>query len=205
MDIRQELAAGAKLLGADIDQQQVELLLEYLTLLRKWNTTFNLVGTSNEQELVQKHILDSIAIGSHIRQSPVLDVGSGAGLPGIPLAITLPKLSFALLDANSKKTRFMRQVAIELNLSNIEIVQSRVENYQPTQLPNTVIARAFAPLEKALDSLCSVCANRGQVLLMLGERAQDLPSHTAYKDIVTHAIQVPGLQSQRHLLVASKE
>lgn len=203
--MRQELAAGAKVLGVDINQQQLELLLGYLALLRKWNSTFNLVGTSNEQELVQKHILDSIAIGSHIKQSPVLDVGSGAGLPGIPLAITLPKLSFALLDANSKKTRFMRQVAIELNLSNIEIVQSRVENYQPTQLPNTVIARALAPLEKALDSLSSVCANRGQVLLMLGERTQDLPRHSAYKNMATHAIRVPGLQSQRHLLVANKE
>lgn len=204
-DLQQELAAGIDRLGSTIDQQQLASLLAYLVLLRKWNTTFNLVGTSNERELVQKHLLDSIAIGSFINKSPVLDVGSGAGLPGIPLAITLPELSFKLLDANNKKIRFLRQVIIELNLSNIEVVQSRVENYQPNSAPKTVVSRAFAPFEKALDVLSTVCAEGGQVLLMLGERTQQPPTHHAYKEISTHALHVPGLQSRRHLLVASKK
>lgn len=204
MELRQELAAGTTQLGITTTAAQVDTLLAYIALLQKWNSAFNLVGTSNSQELVQKHLLDSIAIGPFIENSPVLDVGSGAGLPGIPLAITLPKLSFRLLDANNKKVRFMRQAAIELNLSNIEIIHSRVENYRPEQAPRTVISRAFAPLEKALDILSGVCADGGQVLLMLGERAQNSTAQTAYKNIATHAIRVPGLQSQRHLVIAEK-
>ena len=205
MDLQQELATGLDQLGVTTDQAQLASLLAYLAVLRKWNATFNLVGTSNEHELVQKHLLDSIAIGPFINKSPVLDVGSGAGLPGIPLAITLPELSFKLLDANNKKARFMRQAVIELNLSNIEVIHSRVENYQPNGAPKTIVSRAFAPFEKALDILSTVCAEDGQVLLMLGERAQKLPAHQAYKEITTHALQVPGLQSRRHLLVASKK
>ena len=204
METRQELAAGAAQLGITPTGAQIENLCAYIALLQKWNSAFNLVGTSNAQELIQKHLLDSIAIGPFIKYSPVLDVGSGAGLPGIPLAITLPKLSFRLLDANNKKVRFMRQAAIELNLSNIEIIHSRVEDYRPDQAPRSVITRAFAPLDKALNILSTVCADNGQVLLMLGERAQNSPAQTTYKDITTHAIRVPGLQSQRHLMVASK-
>ena len=204
MALQQELVAGAAQLGISINTAQVESLLGYMRLLQKWNSAFNLVGTSNTQELIQKHLLDSMAIGSFIKHSPVLDVGSGAGLPGIPLAITLPELSFKLLDANNKKVRFMRQAAIELKLSNIEVIHSRVENYRPEQAPHTVITRAFAPFEKALNILSMVCADGGQVLLMLGERAQSSPTQTAYKNITTHAIRVPGLQSQRHLVVAEK-
>ncbi len=205
MELQQELAAGAAQLGIVTSEAQVDTLLAYVALLQKWNAAFNLVGTSNAQELLQKHLLDSIAIGPFIKNSPVLDVGSGAGLPGIPLAITLPELSFRLLDANNKKVRFMRQAAIELNLSNIEIVHSRVENYQPNGTPSTVVSRAFAPFEKALDTLSTVCAEGGEVLLMLGERIQQLQTHSAYEEITTHAIRVPGLQSQRHLLVARKK
>lgn len=204
MEFQQELAAGSEQLGISLKPAQIDALSIYTSLLRRWNSAFNLVGTSNEQELVQKHLLDSIAISPFITQSPVLDVGSGAGLPGIPLAITLPDLSFRLLDANNKKTRFMRQVAIELKLTNIEIIHSRVEHYRPEQAPRTVVARAFAPFEKALDKLSTVCAQGGQVLLMLGERTQHSVDHAAYDDIVIHAVRVPGLQSQRHILVANK-
>ena len=204
MELRQELAAGVAQLGVDTTATQLDTLITYIVLLQKWNSAFNLVGTSDAQELVQKHLLDSIAIGPFIKDSPVLDVGSGAGLPGIPLAITLPKLSFRLLDANNKKVRFMRQAAIELNLSNVEIVHSRVEDYQPKNAVVTVVSRAFAPFEKALLALSKVCANGGQVLLMLGERTPKLQAQPPYKEITTHSIQVPGLQSQRHLLIARK-
>ena len=204
VDTRTGLVTGVESLGIAVSTSQIDALVAYIELLQKWNRTFNLVGTSIEQELVQKHVLDSIAIGPFIKFTSVLDVGSGAGLPGIPLAITLPDLSFGLLDANSKKTRFMRQAAIELELSNTEIIHSRVEHYQPQQAPLTVVARAFAPFEKALDLLSPVCANGGQVLLMLGERSQYPVTHADYKNVKTQGIDVPGLHSQRHLLVADK-
>ena len=203
--MRLELDTAARALDVNLNEQQLDRLLAYLDILRKWNNRYNLVGTSDQAELVQKHLLDSIAITPYIKDAPILDVGSGAGLPGIPLAITLPALAFTLLDANSKKTRFMRQVAIELNLSNIEITQSRVEDLQIANMPKTVIARAFAPLRKALNLLARVCAPQGQVLIMLGERTPELPTTDRFKTITTHAIHVPGLSAQRHLLVADKE
>lgn len=203
--MRSELDTAARTLDLVLNEQQLDRLLAYLEILRKWNNSYNLVGTSDRTELVQKHLLDSMAISPYIKEAPILDVGSGAGLPGIPLAITLPELAFTLLDANSKKTRFMRQVAIELNLSNIEITQSRVEDFQIASMPKTVIARAFAPLQTALNQLVRVCAPQGQVLIMLGERTQELPIIAGFKTLTTHAISVPGLSAQRHLLVAEKE
>ena len=200
LDIRCELESGGRALGISLEPKQLDLLEDYLRLLLKWNGAFNLVGTSDPFELVHKHLLDSLTMVSYIKHAPILDVGSGAGLPGIPLAITLPELSFTLLDANGKKTRFMRQAVIELNLSNVEVIQARVEKYQPTQLPKTVLARAFAPADKALNTLMSVCASPGQVLIMLGERLIELPREKLAMQIVS----VPCVHSQRHLLIADK-
>ena len=125
-------------------------------------------------------------------------------MPGIPLALTLPELSFTLLDANGKKTRFMRQASIELNLPNIQVVQSRVENYKPIDPPKTVLARAFAPADKALTTLGGVCANPGQILIMLGDRIVELPQNLGLEQLTTQIISIPSLSSQRHLLVADK-
>ena len=205
MDIRRELEAGGRALGISLTSNQIALLESYLGLLIKWNSTFNLVGTSDQAELVQKHLLDSISIASYVKHSPVLDVGSGAGLPGIPLAITLPELSFTLLDANGKKTRFMRQALIELNLSNIQVIQSRVEKYKPIDLPKTVLARAFAPVDKALTVLAEVCASSGQILIMLGDRVVQLPQDLGLEKLATQIIPIPSLSSQRHLLIADKK
>ena len=175
MDIRTRLEEGAQQLVVALTESQFDLLLAYLTMIQKWNKAYNLVGTSNADELVQKHLLDSLSIVPHIKISPVLDVGSGAGLPGIPLAICLPDISFTLLDSNGKKARFMRQVVMDLKLTNVEIVQTRVENYQPSDAPKTVLARAFAPVDKALHMLSAVCAPQGQIQLMIGTKPDELP------------------------------
>jgi len=204
MDIRSRLEEGAQQLAVALTENQYDLLLAYLTMIQKWNKAYNLVGTSNADELVRKHLLDSISIVPHIKNSPVLDVGSGAGLPGIPLAICLPDISFTLLDSNGKKVRFMRQVVMDLKLKNVEIVQTRVENYQPSAAPKTVLARAFAPVEKALKMLCAVCAPEGQVKLMLGTKPDTLPVVSEAGDIQVQAVTIPGLDSQRHLLIANR-
>ena len=125
-------------------------------------------------------------------------------MPGIPFAISLPGISFTLLDSNGKKTRFMRQVVMELNLTNVDIVQTRIEDYQPSEAPNTVLSRAFAPLDKALEMLAAVCAPHGQIQIMLGTKATPQPQITGIKDIYVHTLTVPDLYSDRHLLIANK-
>jgi 16S rRNA (guanine527-N7)-methyltransferase len=204
MDIRSRLQESAQQLAVVLTQTQVDLLMAYLEMIQKWNKAYNLVGTSNANELLQKHIVDSLSLVPYIKKSPVLDVGSGAGLPGIPLAICLPDISFTLLDSNGKKARFMRQVAMDLKLSNVEIVQTRVENYQPSEAPKTVLSRAFAPLNKALKMLSAVCAPQGQVQIMLGAQPDELPVLDGINDIQVQSVTIPGLDSQRHLLIADR-
>ena len=205
MDARAHLQAGCNELGLAFTDQQIEQLLEYLQLIQLWNKAYNLVGTSDSHELIQKHLLDSLAIVQYVEAGPVLDVGSGAGLPGIPLAIAQPGISFTLLDANGKKTRFMRQVALETKLGNVEIVHTRIEQYQPKEPAKVVLSRAFAPLDKALKLLLNVCAPQGTVLIMLGAYPENLPHLSNIQNIQVMPISVPGLSSQRHLLVAQRD
>ena len=204
MDTRSYLQEGAQQIGLDLAGAQINLLLAYLALIQRWSKAYNLVGTSDGFELAQKHLLDSLALVSYVKNTPVLDVGSGAGLPGIPLAISLPDISFTLLDSNGKKARFMRQVVMELKLTNVDIVQTRVENYQPAVAPNIVLSRAFAPLEKALEMLSTVCASQGQVQIMLGTKPDKLPTLDRIGEISIQSIQIPGLDSHRHLLIADR-
>ena len=204
MDIRSRLEEGAQQLALALTESQYDLLLMYLGMIQKWNKAYNLVGTSNAIELVQKHLLDSISIIPYVKMSPLLDVGSGAGLPGIPLAICLPDISFTVLDSSGKKTRFMRQVVMDLKLTNVEIVQTRLENYYPREAPKTVLSRAFAPVGKALQMLSVVCAPQGQIQIMLGTQPNELPSVVDVNNIQIHSITIPGLDSQRHLLIAER-
>ena len=204
MEITSRLQRGASDLGLTLSEEMVSQLELYLGLIQKWNLTYNLVGTSELKDLVHKHILDSLSLSRFVDQTPVIDVGSGAGLPGIPLAISLPDISFTLVDANGKKVRFMRQACIELKLTNVNIVQSRIENLDTNQLFNTVVARAFAPLESALDQLQAVCAPGGHVNIMLGVLPDVLPTNHNFSDIQANSINVPGLNSSRHILVAKK-
>ena len=115
------LLSAANSLDLPLSAEQGKRLLAYQQLIQKWNAAYNLVGTSNSEELLQKHLIDSLSVMSHIKHSPVLDVGSGAGIPGIPLAICKPELAITLLDSNGKKTRFMRQSVIELDLANVQV------------------------------------------------------------------------------------
>lgn len=204
MDIHSQLEKGAEQLSVSLSDTQIDLLIGYLDMAKKWNKAYNLVGTSNDAELLQKHLLDSLSMVPHVKLSPVLDVGSGAGLPGIPLAISLPDISFTLLDSNGKKARFMRQVVMDLKLNNVDIVQTRVEHYQPEEAPKTVLSRAFAPLDKALEMLASVCAPQGQVFLMLGVQPKECPSLSQINNIQVQTVTIPGLDSQRHILMAER-
>ena len=145
-----------------------EPLLQYVTLLTKWNAAYNLTAIRNPEEMINKHLLDSLAIISWLRGQTILDVGTGPGLPGIPLALANPELQFTLLDSNGKKTRFLQEVKRQLELKNVEIVQFRVENYHPTSGFDTVMSRAFSSLDQMIFWTKHLIKKQGMWLAMKG-------------------------------------
>lgn len=199
---RERLASGIAALGLALDAAQQERLLAYLALLLKWNKAYNLTAVRDPLEMVTKHLLDSLALLPHLQDGRLLDVGSGAGLPGIPLAIAAPQREVTLLDANSKKTRFLLQAKGELGLYNLSVVHSRVEQYRPERLFDTVTARAFASLAELYQGTAHLLAPGGCLLAMKGEYpAQELaalPQGVVVREVI--AVTVPGLQAQRHLV-----
>lgn len=189
-------------LRLQLDRSQIEGLLAYIRLLEKWNQYYNLTGIKNPVEMVSKHLLDSLSIGSHLDGLRILDVGSGAGFPGIPLAIAYPHRQFTLLDSSAKKARFLTQASIELGLSNITVVRERVESYQPSGLFDIVVTRAFAKLADFATLAGHLCKPAGGLFAMKGrfpeEELRALPATYEYIEIC--ALSVPGLNAQRHLI-----
>jgi len=152
--------------------------------------------------MVKRHILDSLSLLPWLCGERILDVGSGAGLPGIPLAITRPELQFYLLDSNAKRTRFMLQVVAQLGLENVRIIRSRTQDYRPEQLFDCIVARAFSSIADLLIQAGRWCAPTGRILAMKGQYpAQELESLNAgYRLIAVHRVQVPGLDAERHVV-----
>jgi 16S rRNA (guanine527-N7)-methyltransferase len=181
-------------------EKQREQFENYIALLAKWNKVYNLTAVKTLEEMVIRHIFDSLAVAPFIKGNRIIDVGTGAGLPGIPLAIAKPNKQFTLLDSSGKKTKFLMQVKIELNLSNIEIVQSRVENYVPETCFDIVISRAFASLKKML-LLTRHCAG-GCFLALKGqlreEELKDIPAGFVVEEIIP--LEVPHLKEARYLI-----
>jgi 16S rRNA (guanine527-N7)-methyltransferase len=198
-----ELAQGAALLGVSLSAQQQTLLLAYLALLIKWNKAYNLTAVRNPDEMVSRHLLDSLSLVPFIDGASWLDVGSGGGMPGIPLAILFPDKQFTLLDSNGKKTRFLTQVKLELKLNNVQVVNARVESLQPEQPFAGVVSRAFSSLADFANWTRHLGNQHSQWLAMKGQHPTDelqaLPSDFILQG--EHALAVPGCQGQRHLLI----
>ena len=199
-----EIGLGPALdkLGLSLQPAQYVLLEQYCGLLRKWNKTFNLISTPDLAQLQSRHLLDSLAIAPFLEGKTVLDVGTGAGLPGIPLAIADPSRQFVLMDSNGKKTRFLFQVKLALALDNVEIENCRVEHYQSQRQIDIVTCRAFAPIPDIIR-LTEHLFSPGTVLLAMkgrypDEEVQQLPDH--FELISSHRLQIPGQESERHLL-----
>jgi len=164
---------GLSALGCDASAAQVSKLKQYVDLLHRWNKTYNLTSIRDPREMIPVHIFDSLAVASYIEGDNCLDVGSGGGLPGIPLAIMQPQRQFTLLDTNGKKTRFMQQAVIELGLDNVNVLQTRVEAHKFDILFDTIISRAFASVVKFVKTSSQHLAKNGQILAMKGQYPED--------------------------------
>lgn len=200
-----ELARGAAQLGVQLTSVQQEQLLAYLALLIKWNKAYNLTAVRDPDEMVSRHLLDSLSIVAFVRAAGDnwLDVGSGGGMPGIPLAILFPERRFTTLDSNGKKTRFQTQVKLELQLANLEVVHSRVEEFLPAQPFAGIVSRAFSSLADFAHWTRHLGDADTRWLAMKGQYPHDelaaLPAD--FRVEAEHVLQVPGCQGQRHLLI----
>jgi 16S rRNA (guanine527-N7)-methyltransferase len=198
-DCRKILASGIASLNLNVTDQQVDQLLNFIKLIEKWNKAYNLTAIRDREEMARLHILDSLAIVPHIEGKRIIDIGTGAGLPGIPLAIFLPEVGFTLLDSNAKKTRFVQQVVLELKLKNVEVLHSRVENYHPEQRYDAVLTRAFASLPDIVKLTAHLLTEDGVLLAMKGQSLDaELAEITAKKSVIS--VSVPGTDVERCLV-----
>jgi|FLOH01.1.fsa_nt_gi 16S rRNA (guanine527-N7)-methyltransferase len=200
--IRDELEQGMQEMGLPCQEGVLLALMAYLKLLEKWNSSFNLSGVSDIQTMVSRHLLDSLSISPYLQGDVFVDIGSGAGLPGIPLAILNPDKQFVLIDSNGKKTRFLFQAQIELGLNNISVENCRVEHYQSQQQIDMVICRAFSTLEDVVIRLQPIFSSKCKLLAMKGHYPEDEISQLPDGFEVTRTIKlkIPGSDSQRHLI-----
>jgi len=203
MNLAGELAAGIAALKLEIAPDAQQRMLDYLVLVEKWNKAYNLTAVREPAKMLTYHLLDSLSVLPHVRGPRVLDVGSGAGLPGIPLAVAQPQWQFTLLDSSHKKTTFLRQAVIELKLANVEVVCDRVEAWSPPQPFDTVVSRAFSDLPEFLQLAGRLCAKTGVVVAMKGvyphEELAHVPGDFHLRNVV--ALNVPGLGAERHAAV----
>jgi 16S rRNA (guanine527-N7)-methyltransferase len=196
-----QLGEGLAGLGLNLSAETQTRLLQYLALLTKWNRTYNLTAIREPSRLVSHHLLDSLAVLPYLEGSSIVDVGSGAGLPGIPLAVVQREWRVVLLDSNHKKSAFLRQAVLELKLDNTELVTARAEQWNPARLFDVVISRAFSDLPGFVEAARHLCAPAGVLAAMKGvypdgELAQLGSSARVLKVVPLH---VPGLHAARHL------
>ena len=206
MSAHAKLLQGLASLNLALPQQTQEKLLHYVTLVQKWNKVYNLTAVRDADQMLTHHLLDSLAVVPHVAAvKTILDVGSGAGLPGLPLALALPDARVTLLDSNQKKAAFLNQAVIELHLANVNVVCERVEKYQPRQRFDLVISRAFSALREFVVLAGSLVAPGGTLLAMKGvhplaEITQLNTIKCSFKLSNVASLAVPGLDAERHLV-----
>jgi 16S rRNA (guanine527-N7)-methyltransferase len=198
----QLLAAGARDLGIALEFSRAEALLRLVDELELGNAQFNLTAIRDRPGMLRKHVLDSLSLQSYLRGSRIADIGTGAGFPGLPLAIVNPERRFTLVEATGKKARFVEQAARRLRVENVQVVHTRAENYRPLELFDTVVARALSSLADFVAYAVHLCAPDGRLLAMNGKRPVEeisaLPK--SFRVLAVHRLRVPGLDDERHLV-----
>lgn len=197
------LLAGIEQLGLEATTAQIDSLLNFVGLIEKWNKAFNLTAIRGRDDILRLHILDSLAVLPFITGNKIIDVGTGAGLPGIPLAIFMPNVQFTLLDSNSKKTRFVQQAILELQLQNVEVVHSRVEQLGRDGEYDAVLSRAFASLGDIMNLTEYLLQPKGVLIAMKGQ-VPKLELKEMSRSYSVKSIVVPGIEAERCVLRINK-
>ena len=196
------LLDGARALALELDEAQLAKLVAHLDLLDDWNTRMNLTAIRDRPSQLTKHLLDSLTVLPYLQGERIADVGSGAGFPGIPLAIVEPHRHFSLIESTGKKCRFLEHVRDALELKNVEVVQSRAESYKPEVRFDTVLARAVGPIADLVKVAGPLVVGGGRLLAMKGRYPQDelAARLNGWKVASVHPLTVPGLGEERHLV-----
>ena len=199
----QRLIHDAGALGVALTEHDAERLRQLLEELSRWNQRFNLTGLTDLESMLTHHVLDSLSVHRHLHGRSIADVGTGAGFPGLPLALVNPERRFTLIDSSGKKVRFVSHAVRTLDLVNVEPLQARVETLRPARPFDTVLARAFAPLPQLLETIAPLCGSETRVLAMKGKWPQGelegLPP--LWRVTESHPLSVPGLAQERCLIV----
>ena len=199
------LSGFRSLFGKDPEDAMLQHMLAYLELLERWNRTYNLTAVRQPIEMVGRHLLDSLSIMPWLKGASLLDAGTGAGLPGIPLAIMRPEMQVTLLDSAGKKIRFLRHVKRELKMDNILPCEHRLESYTPEDLPDVIVSRAFSSLSLFANSSRHLLHQKSELFAMKGQLPEDeisgLPDWIGVNSV--EKLSVPGLHEQRHLVIMS--
>jgi len=205
-ELGRRLEKGAAELGLALGRGDRSKLLQYLALLEKWNQVYNLTAIRDKGKMVSGHLLDCLAVIPHVPGTRVLDVGSGAGFPGIPIAVARPDIQVALLDGNHKKAAFLRQAVADLQLKNASVVCERVEEWQAAEKFDCIISRAFAEIAEFIALTSHLLAPGGVLAAMKGvhpfEELERLPPGFRLRQV--HALAVPGLGAERHLVLIER-
>jgi 16S rRNA (guanine527-N7)-methyltransferase len=202
---RDLLVEGLHRMSLNLSDQMLDQLMVYLNLIEKWNRVYNLTAIRERDEMIKLHFLDSLSILNHVEMEHVLDVGSGAGFPGIVLAITKPELKVTVMDSVNKKTTFMQQVKSELSLTNLNVVNARVEDYQPTILFDGVITRAFSSIQNMLLMTQHTLQKNGAWLAMKSKDVKEELEALDQNQFTLIPLEVPFINAERYLVKLKKE
>ena len=196
------LTAGAADLGLVLGPELAEKLLRLVDELEAANAQFNLTAIRDRPGMLRKHVLDSLSLHAHLRGTRIADVGTGAGFPGLPLAVMDPERRFSLIEATGKKARFVAQTAERIGVHNVAVVHSRAETYRPFELFDTVVARALSSLADFVAYAGHLCAPDGRMLAMKGKRPDEEVSAVpkSFRVIAVHRLKLPGRDDERHLV-----
>ncbi|MBV1875710.1 MAG: 16S rRNA (guanine(527)-N(7))-methyltransferase RsmG [Cycloclasticus sp.] len=197
---RAQLERGLKEMNIELSPDSIDQLIDFLRMMVKWNRVYNLSAIREPEQMVRLHLLDSLAVLPFLYGKRCIDVGTGAGLPGIPLAIARPDMQFGLLDSNSKKTRFIQQACIELGLSNVSPLHDRIEEFQPEQKFDTVTARAFTAMPDLLLKTRHLLTAGGKLLAMKSKETQAIESKD-FQFSCVESLAIPELEAIRNLVI----